>query len=343
MPRRSALLAPLAMLVILLAITVIAALAAPAAGTPARRAVVVRFAPETVVTRPDVLVGDVASVQGEDALARRLRTLHFGPAPAPGASHRLGADEVRLRLRQPGIDLRHVELVLPDHVVITRASQVLPAASLVDAVRAQLLPRLETPGAGRPAIVPVSPLSDLVLPTGTVQLLPQVQESASPMFVAATVTVRVDGRDYQSLPLTFRVGHYRDVLVAAHTLEPKRVLEPGDFRVESRPSTEVPRDALASAMDVPDLEAVVTVPAGEVIVPRMLRQKILVKRGEMVTLVLEGNGFRITTQGQASEDARRGDAVRVVNVSSKRELVGRVEGAGTVRIPAPATAARSDR
>ncbi len=333
MRRRAVLAVPLA------AVVALAALAAPvgaAAPARARHAVTVQFVPETVVSRADVLLGDLATVQGEESLARRLRAVHFGAAPAPGGAQRFDADAIRFRLRQPGVDLARVELVIPDHVVVTRASQVLPAASLVDAVRAQLLPRLEQPGAGRPAIVPVSPLSDLVLPTGDVQLVAEMHESASPIFAAATVIIRVDGRDYRSLPLTFRVGHYRDVLVAAHTLEPKAVLAPGDFRVESRPSTEVPRDALASAVDAPDLEAVVTVPAGQVIVPRMLRQKILVKRGEIVTLVLEGNGFRITTQGRASEDAHRGDPVRVVNVSSKRELVGRVEEAGTVRIPAPA-------
>jgi flagella basal body P-ring formation protein FlgA len=49
--------------------------------------------------------------------------------------------------------------------------------------------------------------------------------------------------------------------------------------------------------------------------------------------MLEGEGFRITTQGQANEDAHRGDAVRVVNTSSKREVIGWVEGGGVVRVP----------
>jgi flagella basal body P-ring formation protein FlgA len=61
--------------------------------------------------------------------------------------------------------------------------------------------------------------------------------------------------------------------------------------------------------------------------------KVLVKRGQIVTLMLEGQGFRITTVGQAGDDARRGDAVRVVNLTSKREVLGRVEGPGLVRVP----------
>lgn len=333
---------PAALSPLLLALATVAALAAPAPAAPAPRyapLATVRFAPETTVERDDVTLGDVATIEGQDALVRRLHAVRLGPSPAPGASQRLDADEVRFRLRQPGLDLSRVELAVPGHLVITRASQVLPAAALVDAVRRQVLPRLEKPGLGRPSITPVSPLADLVLPTGNVQLVARVQELPSPMFISATVSIVLDGRDYQSLPLTFRVGHYRDVVVAAHALAPHTVLGPGDFRVESRSSTEVPPDALATISDVPDLEAVVNVPAGEVIVPRMVRRKVLVKRGDIVTLVLDGQGFRITTQGQAGEDARRGDPVRVVNLSSKRELMGRVEGAGLVRIPGMSTRA----
>ena len=74
------------------------------------------------------------------------------------------------------------------------------------------------------------------------------------------------------------------------------------------------------------------VKAGEVITPYLLRAKMLVRRGELVTLYVEGRGFRITTQGQASEDARRGDPVRVTNLASKREVFGKVEGPGVVRV-----------
>jgi flagella basal body P-ring formation protein FlgA len=121
--------------------------------------------------------------------------------------------------------------------------------------------------------------------------------------------------------------------VAARQLEPRRALAGDDIRLERRPSTELPPDALTDAGTASDLEALRHVEAGEVLTPRAVRGRIAVKRGELVMLLLEGDGFRITTQGQASEDARRGDAVRVLNVSSKREVVGQVESAGVVRVP----------
>jgi flagellar basal body P-ring formation protein FlgA len=135
------------------------------------------------------------------------------------------------------------------------------------------------------------------------------------------------------VPMTFQWKKLVRVAVVARPLEPRRSLMSDDVRVEQRPATEVPPDAMTDVGDMAELEVVRPVQPGEILTPRVVRPRIAVKRGELVTLVLEGAGFRITTQGQANEDGRRGDSVRVLNVSSKREVMGRVEGGGLVRVP----------
>lgn len=303
----------------------------------ARAGVVVRLAPEVVIDRDEIVLGDLGTVEGDEPLASRLRALRLGPAPLAGASQRLDGETLRLRLR--AFDPAKTQLALPERVVVTRAFQIVPGSALVDAVRRQALARAEAPreaeGApGSLALVPMPRPEDLRVPTGEMRIEARLHEGpAGSSFLAATVTVRVNGRDYQTLPLNFRVGRYQSVVVAARTLEPRTVLSAADFRVESRASTETPPDALTAVTDASDLEAMQPVKAGDVVTSRMLRQKILVKRGEMVTLILEGRGFRITTQGQAGEDARRGDTVRVVNVTSKRDVLGKVESPGIVRVP----------
>jgi flagella basal body P-ring formation protein FlgA len=238
----------------------------------------------------------------------------------------------------PQIDPARVQLVLPERLVITRAFQLVPGAALVEAVRRQAAARFAAPlegtAPGAIALVPAARPDDLRVPTGDVELDVRLQEGPpGSAFLAAQVTVRVNGRDHQTIPLTFRAGRYQRVVVAARQLEPRAVLGATDFRTESRPSTELPPDALEAMEDPADLEALRPIRAGEVVTARMVRPKVLVRRGEIVTLLLEGQGFRITTQGRAAEDARRGDSVRVVNVTSKREVLGTVESAGLVRVP----------
>jgi flagella basal body P-ring formation protein FlgA len=121
--------------------------------------------------------------------------------------------------------------------------------------------------------------------------------------------------------------------VATRALDPRSDIGTGDLRLEPRASTEIPAGALGTMPELVDLEVVRPVRAGEVLTPGMVRQRLVVRRGDVVTLVLEGHGFRITSKGLAVADARRGEALRVVNPSSKRESLGRVEGPGLVRVP----------
>lgn len=317
---------------------VLAALAL-AASAPAWAAVVVRVAPEVTVQKDEILLGDLGAIEGDEPLASRLRQLRLGPAPLVGTSQRLDGETLRSRLRAAQIDPAKVQILLPDRIVVTRAFQLVPASAIVEAVKREALLRLGAragsgEAAGPLAIVPAGRIDDLRVPTGEVLLDPRLHEGpAGSAFLAATVVVRVNSRDYQTLSMTFRVGRYQQVVVAARPLEPKTVLGAADFRIDSVSSTELPADALPAIAEPGDLEVLRPVKSGEVITPRMLRQKIAVKRGEIVTLILEGRGFRITTHGQAAEDARRGDTVRVVNATSKRDVLGKVEGPGMVRVP----------
>ncbi len=299
--------------------------------------VTVRVSHEATVTRDRVSLGEVAEIDGDEPLASRIRALEFGPAPAAGATERLDAAVLRVRLRGIWLDTAHVRVIVPSELTLTRAFQVISGTALVDAVRRELLARRDGTTPLDPAtlsLVPVQAPEDLRVPTGDVALDAQLQQGPpGSIFLAATVAVRVGGREQRRLSMTFRVGHYKTVAIAAHQLDPGSVLTSRDVRLESRPSTEIPSDALLDAKDVSDLEAVRTIASGQVLSQTLLRRKVVLKRGEPVTLVVETPRLKVTTLGQALEDAHRGDATRVLNVTSKREVIGHVERGGIVTVP----------
>ncbi len=297
--------------------------------------VVLRIPREVIAQRDDLVLSDLGAVEGDPALAERLRSIRLGPAPTVGNSYLLDPEFLRARLRQGNIDPARVQIVAPDRIVVTRAIQVVPGSALVEAAGRQTLQRLETldPRGGPYVLTPLSRPADLRVPTGTVDLPARLDALSPPyLFVAATVTVKVDGRGYQTVPLTFRVGRSQQVVVASHAIEPRTVLRAADFSQEARSSAEVPPGALATVAEPQDLEAVRSIRPGEIVTDRHVRPKLIVRRGETVTMLVEGSGFRITAPGLAAEDARRGDVVRLVNPASKREVLGRVEAPGVVRV-----------
>jgi flagella basal body P-ring formation protein FlgA len=320
--------------------SLLAALAAAAVlGGPAASArppeVTVRVASEVTVAAPEMTVADLGPVDGDPALAEQVARVSLGPSPAPGAIVRLDPAYLAVRLRQHQIDPARVRLLAPDRVTVARASQAFPGPALLEAATREALERLAAidPAGGPHALTPVNRPGELRIPAGSVEVVVRVPDAAPPLvMLPVAVTVRVDGRDAQTVPLMFRVSRRETVVVAVRPLAPRAALSEADFRVEQRPALEVPPGALAAVPDPGDLEAVRVIRAGEVVTDRALRPRVVVRRGETVTLLVEGEGFRVTARGIVGEDGRRGDVVRVVNPVSRREVLGRVEGSGVVRV-----------
>jgi len=61
---------------------------------------------------------------------------------------------------------------------------------------------------------------------------------------------------------------------------------------------------------------------------------LLVKRNELVTMVVKSEVMQLTAQGRALENGAMGDVVRVLNTGSKKTVEGIVTGAGTVELGA---------
>jgi len=69
------------------------------------------------------------------------------------------------------------------------------------------------------------------------------------------------------------------------------------------------------------------------ILASLMEQPPLVRRGDIVILTAEGRGLRAVTQGEAREEGRPGQVIRVRNLTSNREVYGQVDGERSVRIP----------
>jgi flagellar basal body P-ring formation protein FlgA len=308
---------------------------AGAAAWPAWAAVTVRVEAEVTVRGEEVSLGDLATVAGDEDLAYRLRQVRLGSAPAPGGSQRIDPDYVRLRLSESRLLPEHAQLILPDQVMVTRAYQVLMGAAIVEAASRQIQERLELGATSEEpyAVTALSRPADLRVPVGIVEIVAQVPPEPGQGAMGAEVTVKVEGRSFRTMLLNFRIGRLRPVLVAARPLESRAALNPGDWRVDRRASTEIPATALSAIPEGGDFEAAQAIREGEILTQGLVRRRLAVKRGDIVTLVVEGPGFRITTQGLALTDARRGDSLRVMNPTSKREALGKVEASGIVRVP----------
>jgi flagella basal body P-ring formation protein FlgA len=178
---------------------------------------------------------------------------------------------------------------------------------------------------------------DLALPAGDVVFLLSLQ-SGSVESGTMTVLVEAAATDAQGVrasrsgTATFKIRTAEDVVVAVRELPRRAVLGPADVRLERR-GGRAPSGAVRDVRHAVGKEVGRSFAPGEVLTAAHLSAPVVIRRGRQVSLVLEGPSFRIAARGVAAEDGAVGASIRVVNQSSRREIVGRVEDAHTVRVP----------
>jgi flagella basal body P-ring formation protein FlgA len=129
-----------------------------------------------------------------------------------------------------------------------------------------------------------------------------------------------------------RAHVWRQVWVANSDLRRGTVIADADVKSERRDVLML-RESLANILSGDtSLELAQSVPAGSVWLDRMLRPRTLIRRGQVANALVEAGTLSVTTKVEALEDGAAGQIIRIRNVSSRRDLTGRVQSDQTILI-----------
>lgn len=117
-----------------------------------------------------------------------------------------------------------------------------------------------------------------------------------------------------------------DTLVAARNIRPQAILGADDLALQP--------GSVPGALQAPEqaigMEARVALYAGRPIRPGDIGPPAIIDRNQIVPLAYLSGSLAIMTEGRALGRAGAGDAVRVMNLSSRSTVTGRVRPDGTV-------------
>ena len=132
-----------------------------------------------------------------------------------------------------------------------------------------------------------------------------------------SVGVRCAGANPWTVYVPARVGVSGTFLVATRGLEPGQTVQEDDLIARSGDLTKLPEGTLTDPIQVRGRVAARRVAAGQPLQKSMLRAENLVRNGQLVGLVAQGKGFRITSEGRVIGDAAEGSLVHVRTASGK--------------------------
>lgn len=132
-----------------------------------------------------------------------------------------------------------------------------------------------------------------------------------------------------NIPLMIKV--YGDYVVSTRYLQAGNQLLGSDLRVINGDLTSVPDDVIRSPRDADDRVLTRPIPMGMPIGLNDLRENVVIKVGDPVTILLKGRDFQVTGSGTAQTQGMMNDMVRV-RLNDGQVLQGKVIRPGVVEM-----------
>ncbi len=141
----------------------------------------------------------------------------------------------------------------------------------------------------------------------------------------------MDGKPYRKLTHRFRVERYVEALVAVRKIPRGHPVSDADVEVTRVEQSLLDRDSLIKPEQAVGLLATRTIPAGRVLSAGLLTGPPIVQKGDMASLIWDGDGFSIMTKARLLEDGCADQIVRV-RLPTRKILKARVLDSKTLRI-----------
>ncbi len=295
--------------------------------------VVVRLAPEAEVVGPQILLGELGEIQGEEELVRSLSQTPVGVAPGPGESRTISLNaDLAPRLRRAGYRPQDFTWEGPSTVRVVGKVDSEKIAQLKAELESGLLAYLNTHPRGQLFSWQVE-----ILP-GTIPIWAQEE---------GRLILRKDELPVGKVPLVVEVLPSRrtfscqaSISAWGRVLVTERELASGSILTEEmvRKSQELDLSSYLQEGKLPLLELDENLELNRSLAPDTILTwedvdyPLLVRRGDAVTIFVEQGPVQIEAPGRALVDGRLGARIKVMNTSSERVVEGIVVDRGFIRV-----------
>jgi len=279
----------------------------------------------------DVLLKDIASIQGEQGIADRIENMVVGSAPLPGKERIFKRAHVMTRLKQHKIDLKKISFNCPEELRVSTLHKEFEQHEIEAIIRQYIHEHMPW----SPHEVTISDFAVKPFPikegTVTYQMSGAKNENYLGRF-SGQLSLFVDGQFIKHVDVGAFIKVITPVIVSAHQIERHQVIAVGDVTTEERDITQLARGYVLSTHEVIGKRATCKIGADRIIKPEMIEEAPLIHKGDMITVFVETSTFRISTPGEALQDGRAGEKIEITNTSSHQKMYGYVKSCKEVEV-----------
>ena len=295
------------------------------------RAVTVRIPATAMVHGPQVLLGEIATLEGTDEEKRQLAGLILDASPLLGKSRTLYLLTIRVRLRQSGCSPESITLECPASVTITRSSQTVHGQALVDFASHWLRQQAAADGTDEGEFVPLSMPGDIILPDGDLvwDCTPTGANSGRIRHVMLTVTA--DKYVWHGA-VSFSTQRFAEVLVAGCDIPRGATLTPAMLTTKREDLSAIDGTPLHDIAALGESVAATTIAKGTILTTRFVKMCPTIKRNDRVEASARCGEIAIALTAVACEDGMVGETIHVRALQTGNEYTACILGPGEVEI-----------
>ncbi len=146
------------------------------------------------------------------------------------------------------------------------------------------------------------------------------------------VEVRNSAGHTQTVQVPFKVFAKRELYVLKRAMQKGDLVTHKDLAIRDTYMNGRMAGYPATIEDVIGKALKRDLPANTVLTDQVIEDRVVMKRGEVVTIIAESNKIVVQAKGRAIDNGRMGETIRVKNLSSGKELVGKVVSGTAVKV-----------
>ena len=289
--------------------------------------------PNVQINGEDILLGKIAGIEGHDPLlVQKLSSIVVARAPLPGESRTLGKKAFKLRLKQNGINLSQLALQIPAKVVVTRNYIQISREKIKMLVSDYIQKNIIKDNADG-SIKDIQVADSLQLPNGriTFKVIPPRNRDLLGK-IPFSVHFDVNGKFYKRVWATATVEVLAEVVITKKPLGRHKPITEDDIELLKMDLAKLPSGVITDPEAVLGKRTKRAIGSKTVLRTDLVELPPLVKRGDVVVIIAESSGLKITSLGEVKKKGRLGESIPVMNYDSKKILYGRVLDSSTVKV-----------
>ncbi len=285
---------------------------------------------EAYVKGPQVLLGDVADIIGNPELVASLADIELTSAAQPGGSKRVNAALIEARLRNAGISAEAVTLKGANSIQARTLHHEISRHEVVASLHEFI--EMDMPWEPTVAEIVIPPPSeDYIVPEGQVSITwntnPSYQYLGPGTFRGS---IEVDGVMQRTILVRADVDAYVEVLTVATDILRGKPIRLSDLEIQKQALSKVPSGALTSPEEAVGMISRRTLFPGMLLTNRNVEAPVVVRRNQIVPVLLQSGSLTVQAQGRALANGRVGDLINCANLNSREEYQGIVRQDGVV-------------